>query len=134
MVAWSTLILSVMMVIGFPQRKPLTFENFRRDKPINCEDFVAVLDHAMIDWAEDKESHMILIARLGTGETDRKLNRARLAWPEDYLKRRNVKYVLAEGERVKGLGRFEVYVSGRLAMSIPVKKGSIKLCLGSHLA
>jgi hypothetical protein len=132
MVALPALILSVMMVIGFSPCPSQRLETVRRDKPVSCEDFQAFLDHAIIEWQELKETRLILIVRLGTGERDRKLNRARLAYVEDYLKRHKVEYVLAEGERVAGFGRFEVYVGGRLAMSIPVKKGSIKLCWGTN--
>jgi hypothetical protein len=104
----------------------------RPEKPIDCETFQAHLDHVIIEWTKQKESHLILIARLGTGEKDHRLNRARLAYVEDYLKSHKVQYVLAEGTKVKGLGRLEVYVSGRLAMSIPIIKGARRLCWGSN--
>ena len=120
------------MLLGFTPRALQTFKTVRPDKPINCEDFQGHLDHAIIEWQQLKETRLILIARLGTGERDRKLNRARLAYVEDYLKSHNVEYVFAEGERVAGLGRFEVYVGGRLAMSIPLMKGSNRLCWGSN--
>lgn len=102
----------------------------RPDKPINCEDFQAHLDHAIIEWQKLDETRLILIARLGTGERGKKLNRARLDYVEDYLKTRKVDYLLAEGERVKGFGRLEVYVGGHLIMSIPVEKGATRLCSG----
>jgi hypothetical protein len=90
------------------------------------------LDIAIIEWQRLKETRLILVARLGDGERDRKLNRMRLRYVEDYLNKKDVQYVFAEGERVKGLGRMEVYVGGRLAMSIPLMKGSRRLCWGSN--
>ena len=131
MVPLPAFILSVVMLIGFTPRtqKPFTI---RPDKPINCEHFSASLDIAIIEWQNLKDTRLILVARLGDGETNRKLNRMRLSYVEDYLNKKNVQYVFAEGERVKGLGRMEVYVGGRLAMSIPLMKGSRRLCWGSN--
>ena len=102
----------------------------RPEKPINCEDFQAHLDHVIIEWQKLEGTYLILIARLGTGERDKQLNRARLDYVEPYLKTRNVRYLRTEGDRVKGLGRLEVYVGGRLAMSIPIQKGANRLCFG----
>lgn len=45
-------------------------------------------------------------------------------------KEEKVQYVLAEGSRVNGLGRFEVYEGGQLTLSIPLQKGSNRLCFG----
>jgi hypothetical protein len=116
-------------------KKAVTNHGFQRavvkpDKPINCENFMAHLDHAIIDWMDLKGTHLIFIARLGTGERDHDLSRARLEYVEDYLKRKGVQYVLAEGSHVDGFGRFEAYVGGRLYMSIPVQKNTIRLCHG----
>lgn len=105
---------------------------FKRDKPINCEDLGAALDIAIIDWRKLQGTHMILISRLGTGEKNRNLNRQRLEYVEEYLQKKDVEYVFAEGAPVKGLGRFEVYVGGRLTMSFPVAKGQRRLCWGSY--
>lgn len=102
----------------------------KRDKPINCEDLLASLDIAIIEWQKLKDTRLIVITRLGTGERDKKLNRARLEYVEDYLKSKEVDYLLAEGDRVKGFGRFEVYAGGHLIISIPIKKGAVRLCWG----
>ena len=102
----------------------------KRDKPINCEDLLAMLDIAIIDWMKLKETYFIMIARRGTGEQKPKLIRARFDYVEDYLKRKGVQYLFAEGSPVEGYGRIEVYVGGRLSLSIPVKKGSNRLCWG----
>lgn len=122
------LIISAAMLLAQTPGQTVTV---RPDKPINCEDFQAHLDHAIIEWQKLKDTRLILIARLGTGERDKKLNRARLSYVEDYLKSRNVNYLLAEGDRIKGLGRLEVYVGGHLVMSIPIQKGATRLCSGN---
>ena len=117
-----------------PSVESITAEeaNDQQDQwPIDCETFQAHLDHAIIDWRKLKGTHFIVMVRLGTGERDRKLNRARLYYVEDYLKRKDVQYVFAEGSRVDGLGRFEVYVGSRLAMSVALKRGSNRLCFGN---
>lgn len=101
------------------------------NKPINCEDFQALLDLAIIDSQNLEGTYMIIITRLGTGETDKRLHRLRHYYVEDYIQERKVRYVFAAGERVKGFGRFEVYVGGLLNMSIPIKKGARRLCHGS---
>src|ERR1700754_1678003 len=113
------MILSVAMLLAQTPRQNITV---RPDKPVNCETFQAHLDHAIIEWQKLKDTRLILIARLGTGERNKKLNRARLSYVEDYLKTRNVNYLLAEGDRIKGLDRLEVYVGGHLIMSIPIQK------------
>jgi hypothetical protein len=65
-----------------------------------------------------QEDFIIIIARLGTKETSLKLNRERMQLLADYLgNTRGVpkqRIVLAEGERVRGLGRVEIYLGGRL--------------------
>ena len=120
------------MIVAHGQNTPTNDARLiKRDSPINCEDLLAFLEIAIIDWLEMKETYFIVVARLGTGERNRNLNRARLEYVEDYLKRKNVKYLMTEGPRVQGLGRFEVYVGGRLAISIPVKRGVIRLCHGT---
>ena len=102
----------------------------KRDTPINCEDLLAFLDIAIIDWLDLKGTHFIMIARRGTGETRPNLIRARFDYVEDHLKGKNVDYVFAEGRPVEGYGRVEIYVGGRLRVSIPVKKNATQLCSG----
>jgi hypothetical protein len=102
----------------------------KRDKPINCEDLLATLDIAIVEWLELKGTHFIMIARRGTGEQDPKLIRARFDYVEDYLKRKKVQYLFAEGSPVEGYGRIEIYVGGRLKVSLAVEKGSNRLCWG----
>jgi len=127
MVSLPALVLPMAMLLAQTPRQNVAV---RPSKPINCEDFQAHLDHAIIEWRKLEDTRLILIARLGTGERDKKLNRARLSYVEDYLKTRNVNYLLTEGDRIKGLGRLEVYVGGHLVMSIPIEKRATRLCLG----
>lgn len=100
-------------------------------RPINCEDFQAHLDHAIIKWQNLKGTHLVIIARLGTGERDRALNLARLHYIEGYLRSHDVLYVLGEGSRTKGFGRIEVYVGGKLLLTVPIKRAAKAVCSGS---
>ena len=64
-----------------------------------------------------KDSVVIVVARLGKGEVARIHNRNRLSAAKQYLLQYGLpvqRIVLAEGERAKGLGRVEFYVSGKL--------------------
>ena len=106
----------------------------KRDKPINCEDLLAFLDIAIIDWLDLKGTHFIVIARRGTGETRPKLIQERFDYVEDHLKNKKVDYIFAEGRPVEGYGRIEIYVGGRLRVSIPVAKNAKQLCSGGTAA
>jgi hypothetical protein len=85
-------------------------------KPTNCEFNISVLTgaHRMAGDA----GLVIMIARLGNGETRRELNRRRLHNARIFLiefgQRDPQKIVTAEGERVDGYGRLELYVAGQL--------------------
>jgi hypothetical protein len=87
------------------------------------------LDTAVIDTKKMDGAYLIIIARLGTGEPQR-LNQIRLAVVEEYVLRRgsDLRYVLGEGKRLKGLGRLEIYVGGRLVDIMPFKKNSKGYC------
>lgn len=69
---------------------------------------------------------IIAIARLGDGERNRELNHRRLHNVRVYLTERwhrNPELVItAEGNRVKGYGRIELYVGGRLFDVIAIKR------------
>jgi hypothetical protein len=85
-------------------------------KPTNCEFNISVLTgaHRMAGDA----GLVIMIGRLGKGETKRDLNRRRLHNARTYLtefgQRSPQTIVTAEGERVDGHGRVELYVGGKL--------------------
>ena len=86
-------------------------------KPSNCEFNIATIDAAN-GKAEDDGGLVIAIARLGDGEEQKELSRRRLHNVRTYLmefdRRSPEMIVTAEGERVKGYGRVELYVGGKL--------------------
>jgi hypothetical protein len=100
-------------------------------EPVGCDAATGYLDFAVIDTLELEGAHLIIIARLGTGETSRRLNQHRLRVVEEYVRRRGsgLKYVLAEGRKVEGLGRVELYVGGRLLHILPLRKNAKGFCL-----
>src|SRR5262249_54392719 len=77
--------------------------------------------------AAGDEGLIIIIARLGDGEYNRELNRRRLHNTRVYLTefdwhRKPETVVTAEGDRVQGYGRVELYVRGKLYRVLPVKR------------
>lgn len=116
----------------FAQQKPHEQTDRPLDQwPMECEGAAANLDFAVIDTKKLEGAYLIIIARLGAGEVSRRLNRSRLAVAEEYVLRRgsDLKYVLAQGERVKGLGRLELYVGGKLYDIMPLKRNAKGYCL-----
>lgn len=98
--------------------------------PMECEGAATRLDLAVENTKKIAGAYLILVARLGTGESSRSLNQARLSGVEEYVLRRgsDLKYVLAQGSRVKGLGRLEIYVGGQLAEIMPLRKNAKGYC------
>lgn len=98
--------------------------------PVECDAAAGRLDDAVIETRRIEGAYLIIIARLGAGEPSR-LNQIRLANVEEYVLRRgsDLKYVLAQGTRVKGLGRIELYIGGRLARVMPLQKNAKGYCL-----
>lgn len=82
----------------------------------NCESNKALWD--LIDIEAGNDSPIIIIARLGSGEVSRRFNHRRLHNIRTYLHYiREIpegRIITAQGERVAGRGRVEVYVGGRL--------------------
>jgi len=94
---------------------------------INCETYSADIDRMRSVFSEliEKSDYLILVARLGRGEKNRDLNRRRLHNVSERVKAAGIeakKIVIAEGERVPGLGRIEVYAGGRMVESLRVKR------------
>lgn len=85
-------------------------------KPANCEFNISILTgaHRMAGDA----GLVIMIARLGNGERRRELNRRRLHNARTFLTefghRNPQTIVTAEGDRVDGYGRVELYAGGKL--------------------
>jgi len=99
--------------------------------PMECEGAATRLDFAVVNTRKLEGAYLILIARLGNGEFSSRLNQTRLASAEEYLLRRgsDLKYVLAQGSRVKGLGRLEIYVGGQLVDIMPLRKNTKGYCV-----
>jgi hypothetical protein len=97
-----------------------TIANGFANKPTNCEINIIRME-AATKHAIEETAHggvIIAIARLGNGERSREINRRRLHNVETYLTsyqtlaKQNV--ITAEGKRVKGYGRVELYLGGKL--------------------
>jgi hypothetical protein len=85
-------------------------------KPDSCEVAMLYLDNSASEAGKDSEGHIIAVARLGDDEQSARLNRQRLEFVGNYLinGRGWNKIVIAVGERVRGKGRVELYVGGKL--------------------
>ena len=85
-------------------------------KPTNCEFNISILTGAHRMAGDD--GLVIMIVRLGTGETRRELSRRRLHNARTFLiefgQRSAQTIVTAEGDPVDGYGRVELYVGGKL--------------------
>ncbi len=98
-----------------------------QERPTNCEDTGLFRDEVTLAAREVTDAQVILIAKLGTGERARSLSKRRLdrlggmfrSWS-------GLATVRAEGERVLGLGRIEVYVAGRLYRVFLFERGAYR--------
>jgi len=89
--------------------------------PVDCESLSAYVETAAVMAHEHGEdSYLIAIARLGDGERSRALNLSRISAMRAFLGRGRLKSVVAEGERVRGYGRVELYVGGKLLFVLPI--------------
>lgn len=100
-----------------------TFEMAK--EPTNCEFHIATLDAA--HHRAGNGGLIIFIARLGDGESRTELNRRRLhnarTHLTDYSWQRDPKtIVIAEGERVSGYGRIEIYVGDKLFYTLMIAR------------
>ncbi len=88
-----------------------------------CESVKAYLDYVAVQSGKDKL--IFLVARLGNGESST-FNHRRLANVYRYLNYQrgiaNERIIKAEGERMHGLGQFEVYVGGKLLVIFTFKR------------
>jgi hypothetical protein len=80
---------------------------------------------------------IIAIARLGDAERSRELNRRRMhnirVFLAEFWHRDPATVITAEGERVKGYGRVELYVRGTLFIALAVRRNEDLLvgsCIG----
>lgn len=100
-------------------------------EPVECDAALAYLDDAFLNTIKLAGTNLIIIARLGSGERSSQLNKSRLSWIKSYMSNRvpDLKYVIAEGGKVSGLGRVELYVGGRLLHTMPIKKNAKHYCV-----
>jgi hypothetical protein len=112
--------------IAIAQQQPLpplaahNLRDFADARPTNCAERDAVLDGITQKTPADKL--LIVIARLGDGETRANLNQRRLHNVRDYwteflpagYRRQAETIILAEGQQVRGYGQLEFYVEGNL--------------------
>jgi hypothetical protein len=91
---------------------------------VDCETTKAILDGIAQDASENQS--IIIIARLGRGEISKRLNLQRLRILRGYLKNTRglpeSRIVIAEGERVSGLGQVEMYIGGKLTTIFTMKR------------
>lgn len=91
----------------------------------NCESNISWLDHVHSEAGSD--GLVIAIARLGDGEQSRRLNQRRLHNVRLYLEkvrgRAPKTIVTAESDQVRGRGRVEFYVGGKLKGALSVGRG-----------
>ena len=92
--------------VGEVETTAPTEEGYRRNG-INIANLSALLNTT--------NQRAFVIAHLGSSEKSRELNRRRLACIQSMLVNSSPeKFTLAEGERVKGLGRIEIYLGTEL--------------------
>lgn len=98
---------------------------FSPKEPVSCEIAGVYMDDAAARTKNIEDSYLIVIARLGDREQSRQLNRRRLDEVKRYMKRHpSAKLVTAEGQRVQGYGRLELYVSGKLLYTLPIRRNA----------
>lgn len=88
---------------------------------LNCETSLVHQDYVVSEALEQTKTSgvLIVIVRLGDGENSSELTHRRLYNLRQYFKQRGSRLkpeqvVLAAGERVKGYGRIEYYLNGKL--------------------
>lgn len=114
------LLLIAASVIAQNNRNPDTSAN---RLPDTCEGNTVRLDIVQRESREiDPTSVTIAVARLGNGEMSSEINKRRLYTVRTYLDLPSDSFVAAEGERVQGFGKIELYVGGRLIEVLPVEK------------
>ena len=113
----------LLLWLGAPA--PAVPQNTRTPRPStfsgnSCEENIANLDSAHSEAGADEL--IIMIARLGNSERSRRLTQRRLHNARTYLERfahrAKTTVITAEGERATGLGQIEVYVKGRLFVTL----------------
>jgi hypothetical protein len=105
--------------------RPYRFMN--SDTPLDCEVAEVVMETvtANLKGFYKDAGILIAVARLGEGEKSHELSRRRLYNVRAYLKDHGIppeRIVVAEGEAIKGFGRIEFYLSGKLVETALLKQ------------
>ncbi len=123
--AATTLVLFASILIAQENSKPRLWIP---EKPENSETNYSYLQHLLTSIQKEPNPNgvIILIARLGKDETRRELNRRRL-YNVSFLYKVTFgipaeKIVVAQGEKVDGYGRVEIYWNGEMIGALPVFK------------
>lgn len=104
------------------------------DAPQNCEQNIVSMEVlATMTLEQIKDGGVLVaVARLGDGEKSREFNRRRLYNVREFLKDRasiqTERIVVAEGEQVRGLGRVEFYLGGKMVGRLLLARNK-DLCL-----
>ncbi len=115
------LLLVFALFLLFPVLTDAQERRYDYDELLNCERNLlyqdVVINAALEQTKED--GVLIVVVRLGDSEASRELIRRRLYNLRQYFKERGSRLVteriiFAEGERVKGYGRIEYYLGGKL--------------------
>lgn len=116
------LVMLVAESIGYAQDRS-TAMRLVQTTPGGCELNAAALDSVRNEALEEVRGNgvVIVIARLGNSETSRVHNRRRLLAVKNYLSKYGLtsqRVITAEGERMSGYGRVELYVDGKLRTAL----------------
>lgn len=99
------------------------------DQPQNCETGLVVQDLVINKVLDAKDGEvLIVLVHAGTGEQSRQLMLRRIANIRKYFKNRgsripSERVIVAEGEKVSGLGQIDYYFSGKLYARLVFNKG-----------
>jgi hypothetical protein len=99
------------------------------DRPGDCEINLIRMEgvNRLATEQSNRDGVVIAVARLGDGEYRQELNRRRLqnvlTVLRDNLGLREERVVLASGGRVRGYGRVEIYIGGKLVDALLVDRG-----------
>ena len=113
------------------QRGPMVVEGSSA-----CEDNIANLE-GYVAVAQESKERIFVIARLGRGESSRRLTRRRLHNAQRFLSvvrgLKSERLVFAEGEPSNGKGRVEFYLGGELVLvSVVERGGDLCVCCCEH--
>jgi len=101
--------------------------------PVNCETALFYLDDLASKVQKNKFESVIVIGRIGKREKSARYNQTRLNSVKAYLSRRlpkDVKFVMATGEKAEGNAQLEFYVDGKLFNVFSFARNDVASCAG----